>query len=78
MNINEFVVKENDAFRLRVKGWKCVSPADLNSVEFVQECLKDGEIQMTSTYQFFMTDKELEVLAHGLLTKLTEDSKVNA
>lgn len=65
--MKEFTVKENDAFRLRVKSWKCVSPADLNSVEFIQECIdKHGEIDFTSTYTFFMTDDEIKVLAKGL------------
>jgi hypothetical protein len=65
--MKEFTVKENAAFRLRVKSWKCLSPADLNSVEFIQECIdKDGEVDFTSTYTFFMTDDEMKVLAKGL------------
>lgn len=65
--MKEFTVKENDAFRLRVKSWKCVSPADLNSVEFIQECLdKDGAVDFVSTYTFFMTNDEIKVLAKGL------------
>ena len=73
-----FIVKENGAFRLRVKSWKCVAPNDLNSIEFTQECLKDGEVQMTSTYNYFLTDAELDVLAKGLLTFKEEGSIVNA
>lgn len=76
--MTEFIVKENEGFRLRVKSWKCVAPADLNSIEFIQECLKDGEIQMTSTYNYFLTDAEVEVLAKQLLTNIVKDSKVNA
>jgi hypothetical protein len=65
--MKEFTVKENAAFRLRVKSWKCLSPAELNSVEFIQECIdKDGEVDFTSTYTFFMTDDEMKVLAKGL------------
>ena len=64
--MKEFTVKEDQAFRLRVKSWKCVSPADLNSVEFIQECLKDGEVDFSSTYQFFMTDNDMKTLAQGL------------
>lgn len=77
MNTKEFVVKENNEFRLRVKSWKCSAPSELNSIEFVQECLKDGEVQMSSTYNYFLTDDEVQVLAQGLLTKVKEDSTVN-
>lgn len=76
--MKEFTVKENEGFRLRVKAWKCLSPNDLNSLEFIQECLKDGEVQMTSTYNFFLTDAEIEVLVKGLLTTKDVDSKVDA
>ena len=65
--MKEFTVKEDQAFRLRVKSWKCVSPNNLNSVEFIQECMKDGEVDFSSTYQFFMTDGELKTLAQGLI-----------
>lgn len=65
--MKNFIVKENQAFRLRVKSWKCLSPNNLNSVEFIQECLKDGEVNFSSTYQFFMTDEEMETLARGLI-----------
>jgi len=64
--MKEFTVKEDQAFRLRVKSWKCVLPKDLNSVEFIQECMKDGEVDFSSTYQFFMTDDDMKTLAQGL------------
>ena len=65
--MKNFTVKENEAFRLRVKAHKCLSPADLNSVEFIQESLKDGAVIDTSTYNFFMTDEEIKTLAQGLI-----------
>jgi hypothetical protein len=66
--MKEFVVKDSAGFRLRVKSWKCLKPADLNAVEFVQETKdQDGEVEFTSTYQFFMTDEEMKVLAEGLV-----------
>lgn len=65
--MKEFTVKEDDAFRLRVKSWKCLNPNTLNSVEFIQDCMKDGKVDFTSTYQFFMTDEELKELAKGLM-----------
>ena len=64
--MKNFIVKENQAFRLRVKSWKCLNPSTLNSVEFIQDCMKDGEVDFTSTYQFFMTDDEMKTLAQGL------------
>lgn len=66
--MTEFIVKDEEAFRLRVKKWKCLSPSYLNAVEFVQECKgKNGEVDSTSTYQFFMTDEELQTLAQGIV-----------
>jgi hypothetical protein len=65
--MKEFTVKEDAAFRLRVKSWKCLNPSTLNSVEFIQDCMKDGEVDFTSTYQFFMTDEEMTKLAKGLV-----------
>jgi hypothetical protein len=65
--MKEFTVKEDAAFRLRVKSWKCLTPNTLNAVEFVQECIKDGEVDFSSTYQFFMTDDEMRTLAQGLI-----------
>ncbi len=68
MNTKEFIVKEDRAFRLRVKQWKCETPKDLNALEFIQECIdKDGAVDFSSTYQFFMTDKEIATLCEGLL-----------
>jgi len=66
--MKEFTVKEDAAFRLRVKSWKCLRPDTVNAVEFIQECLKDGEVDFTSTYQFFMTDEELKTLAQSLIS----------
>jgi hypothetical protein len=66
--MKEFVVKEDQAFRLRVKSWKCLVPDTLNAVEFIQEQLRDGEVIDISTYQFFMSDKELTTLSIGLVT----------
>jgi hypothetical protein len=66
--MKNFTVKENQAFRLRVQLHKCISPSDLNSIEFIQENLKDGTVIDTSTYNFFMTDEELKTLAQGLVS----------
>jgi hypothetical protein len=66
--MKEFTVNENQGFRLRVKSWKCTSPNNLNAIEFVQECKnKEGDVDFSSTYQFFMTDAEMKILAEGLV-----------
>lgn len=63
----EFVVKEDAAFRLRVKAQECVAPEGLISLNFVQECLnKDGGVDFTSTYNFFMNKDEINNLVEGL------------
>jgi hypothetical protein len=68
INVKEFIVKERVGFRLRVRSWKCASPADLNSIEFIQESLKDtGEVQDVATYNFFMTDVEINNLCKNLI-----------
>jgi hypothetical protein len=67
MIIKEFIVKESEGFRLRVKTWKCLSPADLNNVDFIQETLDDkGNMLYNSTYTFFLTDNEIADLCKGL------------
>ena len=65
--VKEFVVKENEAFRLRIKKWKCTAPADLNAVEFVQEALQDGKVVDASTYNFSLTDEDIKVLTENLI-----------
>lgn len=62
----EFVVKENEGFRLRVRKWNCLNPKELNSLEFIQESLKDGKVILDSTYNFFLTDEEIARLCEGL------------
>lgn len=68
MKTKEFIVKENKAFRLKVKQWKCLRPENYNAIEFIQECIdKDGEVDFVTTSKFFMTDEDLATLAKGLL-----------
>jgi hypothetical protein len=67
--MKESIIKDTAGFRLRVKSWKCVNPTELNAIEFIQECKNiNGEIGMSSTYQFFMTDEELKILAQSLVS----------
>jgi len=66
--MKEFTVKENQGFRLRVKSWKCLSPSNLNSIEFINESLnEEGEVTTASTYNFFMDDIEIKTLCEGML-----------
>ena len=65
--MKEFTVKENKAFRLRVQSKKCLNPNSLNYVQFIQEGFnKQGEVDFTSSYQFFLTDSEIKLLAEEL------------
>ena len=64
--MKEFVIKDSNAFRLRVKMWKCLTPSDLNSIEFIQECKDDtGEVNFSSTYNYFLTDEDIKAMVDG-------------
>lgn len=65
--MKEFIVKESEGFRLRVKKSPCLRPDGLFSLDFVQEVLTDGQVSSTSTYNFFLDENELRVLAEGLV-----------
>lgn len=60
-------IKETAWYRLVLKKTPCVAPAGLNTIEFMNEQLKDGEVTDSSTYQFFMTQPELDILAKALV-----------
>jgi hypothetical protein len=65
--VKEFTVKDKESFRLRVKTWECISPKGLHAIHFIQETKDNkGEVEMTATYDFFMTKEELKVLVQGL------------
>lgn len=69
----DFIVKESQSFRLRVRHWKCLSPKNLNAVEMINECLdKDGEVEFSSAYNFFMTNDEIATLANKLMESLND------
>jgi hypothetical protein len=66
--MNSFVVKENKNFRLRVEKNLCANPKDLCSINFVSECIDDhGKITDTNTYNFFLSEKEIQSLAVRLI-----------
>ena len=62
----EMTVKESEGFRVRMVKHEVISPKGLFSLDLIQESLKDGEVQDTATYNFFMTKEELQSLAYGL------------
>ena len=62
----EMTVKESEGFRVRMVKHEVISPKGLFSLDIIQESLKDGEVQDSQTYNFFMTKEELQSLAYGL------------
>lgn len=62
----EMIVKESKGFRVRMVKHEVLMPKGLFSLDLIQESLKDGVVQDTATYNFFMTQEELQSLAHGL------------
>jgi hypothetical protein len=65
--MKEFLIKDEEAFKLRVQVKPCVVPKNLNAVYFVQEVLgEDEEIVHSSTYEFFLTNEEIAKLCEGL------------
>ncbi len=69
LNVKQFTVKEDTAFRVRVESWEAVSPKGVFALDVIQECLNDkGEVDFTSTYNFHMTKEEIQTFAKGLLS----------
>lgn len=66
-NAKSFVVKENKGFRLKVESWECINPKDLITINFIQETLNgDGEVDLSSTYNYNLTKDEINTLVNGL------------
>ena len=63
----EITVKESEGFRVRVTKHEVLAPKGLFSLDIIQESIKDGQVQDSQTYNFFMTEEELKNLAHGLI-----------
>ena len=62
----ETIIKESESFRLILKKHEVLSPKGLFSVDMEQQHLKDGVVQDTATYNFFMTKEEMASLALAL------------
>ena len=67
--MKEFLVRDDAAFKLRVRISPCLMPEGLQCVEFTGEQYNDkGEMIQDSTYQFFLDQDHLERLAKGLVS----------
>jgi hypothetical protein len=65
--MKEFLIRDEDAFKLRGKMSRCVRPANLWCVEFIGESYNDkGEIVNTSTYQFFLEEAHISNMIKGM------------
>ena len=62
----ETVIKDHESFRLVLKKHEVLAPKGLFSVDLEQQSLKDGEVQDTAVYNFFMTKEEMAILASAL------------
>jgi hypothetical protein len=65
--MTEIIVKDTEAFQLRVKKWNCLSPQDLFAVHFIQSTKdKNGNIDQESTYEFFMNQADLDAMSKAI------------
>lgn len=65
--IKEFLAKEQEGYKLRIRVSKILSPKDLRCVDFIGEQYNnDGKMIDSSTYTFFLTDGEIASLCEGL------------
>lgn len=63
----EVVIKDHPGFRLVLKKHEVLLPKGLFSIDMVQESLDDsGNVRDTNTYNFFMTQEEINTLCKGL------------
>lgn len=62
----EITIKEREGFRVRMVKHEVLNPKGVFSLDIIQESLKDGKVTDCQTYNFFMTNEELQTLAHGL------------
>ena len=62
-----FLVRDDAAFKLRVKVNNCLNPQDLKHLQFVGEQYNDkNELIETSTYDFFLENHHIAKLIEGL------------
>jgi hypothetical protein len=62
------LITDRPDWKLRLKVDDCVLPKDLKEIKFIRETYNnDGELTDESTYQFFLTKRELINLSNALL-----------
>lgn len=65
--MHEFTIRDDSAFNLRVKTWKCSSPPQLNAIAITKDSKSStGEVVGTYTHELFLTDSELATFVQGL------------
>ena len=65
--MTETIVKDTAGFQLRVKKWECLSPQGLFAVNFIQATKdKDGNIDNESTYEFFMSQDDINAMSKAI------------
>ncbi len=66
--MNDFYVSQSEQHKLRVKISDCSTPADLKHLQFINEHFdKEGNLERTSTYEFFLKEPSIIHLANKLL-----------
>lgn len=66
--MKEFTIKQHEGFRLIGKKTECLKPKGLYTIELTNECLNNkGEVTDRSTYNFFLTEQEIQLLSQNLL-----------
>ena len=67
IKVTEVTVKQSEGFRLRIQKWEVLSPKGTFAVNFVNESLdENSDVWQSSTYNFFMTEEEIQALCKGL------------
>ena len=64
--MKEFLIKDTEAFKIRVNMSDCLKPQNLKHITFTGEQYVAGELIQDSSYEFFMTVEEIKVLCEKL------------
>jgi len=66
--MREFVIKEDEEYKLKMRSSKCAVPDEYNTLEFIRETkTHNGELGEESNYKFFLTDSEMNALTQHFL-----------
>ena len=67
--MKEVIISDTTGFRLTMKKEKCSTNTDVFRVQFIRSIKNaDQEIESDSTYEFFINQLELNLLAKELTT----------